>query len=380
MPGHKEPSRKPQHPDNMTTYNAFAAYAKRRKDEDEDENQAVVEQQPAEQPEPPGKNYDASPFIELLEPKRDEEHEKRLKRVASANSIGDALRTVIQAVGASQGANVTPLDTSTTTNATKKLQFLDDKFKDEDHKYKLLKYQDQLREINMTREDDRFKDQRAHQVEDRESNQAHSEKMQGAQFGQQDKHAEAGRLHSEQQAKLNRDHAEKMQKAGFGQQSAMQNKLFDQQVALKNMDYTKAIEAIQAKAAAERANGGGDVHFVLYDKDLKPVHAINESQLNTILGKIMEVPEASQEFELIKAQYGNNMSAEQKKYLVAKYWSKVQDQLGGLMIYDLAGNNKSAASASQPDLFQQWITGDTIAAPGAAGKEASTFDEWLEQQ
>lgn len=85
----------------------------------------------------------------------------------------------------------------------------------------------------------------------------------------------------------------------------------------ETMRHNQAIEGIQSK----RAEGTSRTP-ILYDDRGNEVIRLRPSEEQKLIGIILNDPAAQKEMETLKPSLGEPLSAETKKYLIAKYWNK----------------------------------------------------------
>jgi len=91
----------------------------------------------------------------------------------------------------------------------------------------------------------------------------------------------------------------------------------DRERAAETARHNQAIEGIHEK----RAEGASKTP-ILYDDQGNEVLRLRPSEEQKLMGIILNDPAAQSELALLKPTLGEPLSAENKKYLIAKYWNK----------------------------------------------------------
>lgn len=247
-------------------------------------------------------------FYKLPEPKYDQARQDRLKKLAKVNALGEGLKAVGDIFSLSQGAIVNRRQDD---GKNERLYGMFQGYEDE---YSRRLDQHNRDEFNLKLQQLREKRQDKWREEDmnfRRSESLRSQYNTDRQFNAMELDRDERRKDREQSRELQKENMERMEKQ-FEKQHGLAWAQLNWQQKKSMMDHAMKVQ-----------QEGNKNSFRLYTSDGKEIARIDQKGgVDKLLDVILSDTAAGKEIDTLKAEFGEGLSPEIKRYLVGKYWEK----------------------------------------------------------
>jgi len=279
-------------------------------------------------------------FYKLPEPKYDQARQDRLKKLARVNAMGEGLKAVGDIFSLSQGAIVNRRQDD---GKNERLYGMFQGYEDE---YARRLDQHNRDEFNLKLQQLREKKQDKWREEDmafRKNESLRSQYNTDRQFGAMELDREERRKDREQGRELQEKNMERMAEQ-FEKQHGLAWAQLNWQQQKSMLDHAMKVQL-----------EGDKNSFRLYTSGGKEVARVDQKGgVDKLLAEILRDTSAGSEIDKLKAQFGEGLSPEVKRYLVGKYW-------------------ETSPAA------QKWIKGyGTQSNPGSPAQQKQTGNAWLD--
>ena len=332
-------------------------------------NAQIAGQNPQTAPQAPATPKSAEEIMagimgELPKPEKNQATQDRLSRIMKVKALGEGLGALGDIFALSQGANVNRRGTDQSIGRYRHM------YEQNEADY-LRRMDDYNRELHRQKlQSLMFGVQRGDRQEDMDLRRRQMELSEAMRRDQ----LENDRFYKEatiEDRKEGRRIQEETQKR-MEEQFKMSHGLSREQLAFNQ---NKAMLDYGLKAqTAENKDG-----FPLYDDQGKMVANINiKGGVDKLLSVILSDTDAKTEIDALKAQFGEGLSSEIKRYLVAKYWNKSKNA------QEWVSGNSGMETEAKPKAAIPWNTGFSVNRPAGTPvtpipepkKQTSPWDQY----
>lgn len=306
---------------------------------------AEIEQQKTQAPPPADPKQVVEDIYTRPAPKYDQARQDRLKRLAKVNALGEGLKAVGDIFSLSQGALVNKRQPDGKNDRLMEMfQGYEDDYSRRLDQHNRDEFNLKLQQLREKKQDD----WRRADLDWRKSEAGRSQYNTDRQFGAMELDREERRKDREQGREFQEKNMERMQEQ-FDKQHGLAWAQLNWQQQKSLMDHAMKVQQEGDKNA-----------FRLYTSDGKEMARVDQKGgVDALLSVILADTGASTEIDALKAQFGEGLSPEIKRYLVGKYWEK-----SPAAVKWLEGNGQLSSVTTQKEKGNAWLDGLGVK-PGA---------------